>query len=176
MIPIEPLAPDTIRIERLLDAPVETVWRYLTESDLRARWFAGGDVEQREGGAVELIFDHDNLSEDDVPYPEKYRAGKGARAAERVTQIDPPRLLAFSWDGGKEGEARFELFAEGDRTRLVLTHKGISGPAGMANFGGGWHSHLAVLQARLAGGGVRDFWALHAQSEGAVRAILDRAD
>ena len=176
MIAIEPVAPDTIRIERLLDAPVETVWRYLVEADLRASWFAGGAVEQREGGKVELVFDHDNLSEDDVPYPEKYRAGKGARAAERVTAIDPPHLIAFTWDEGREGEARFELFAEGEKTRLVLIHKGISGPAGMANFGGGWHAHLAVLQARLLGSGVRDFWELHAGSEAAVRAILARAD
>ena len=29
--PIERTAPDTIQLERTLDAPVETVWRYLTE-------------------------------------------------------------------------------------------------------------------------------------------------
>lgn len=62
----------------------------------------------------------------------------------------------------------FELFEAGDRTRLVLTHSGITGPGPMASFGGGWHSHLAVLEARLAGRGVRDFWALHAESEKAV--------
>jgi hypothetical protein len=36
-LPIERTAPDAIRLERLLDAPVETVWRYLTEADLRAQ-------------------------------------------------------------------------------------------------------------------------------------------
>ena len=86
--------------------------------------------------------------------------------------FEPPHRLAFSWDGGKEGVARFELFDEGGRTRLVLTHEGISGPPAIANFGGGWHAHLAVLQAILAGGSVRDFWALHAESEAQVAAAL----
>lgn len=171
MVAITRLAPDTIRFERILDAPVETVWRYLAEAELRASWFSGG-TDMREGEEVELIFDHDNLSADDVPYPEPYAKWKGATAHERVLAFEPPRLLAISWDGGKEGVATFELFAEGDRTRLVLTHSGISGPAGLANFGGGWHSHLAVLEAKLSGGTVRDFWALHAQSEAAVKAGL----
>lgn len=172
MIAIQSPAPGTLRLERLLDAPVETVWRYLVESDLRARWFAGGPMEPRAGGAVELVFDHDNLSSDDVPYPEKYRAHKGARGAEHVVQFEPPYRLAFSWDEGKEGFARFELFDEAGRTRLVLTHDGISGPPAMANFGGGWHAHLTVLQAILAGGAIRDFWALHAESEAQVAAAL----
>jgi len=173
MIDIERIAPDTLRMERMLDAPVETVWRYLVESELRKQWFAAGDMEPREGGAVELIFNHDNLSTDDVPYPENYAEWKCAVGHERVVRFDPPHLLAFTWDGGKEGTATFELFDEGARTRLVLTHSGITGPAPMANFGGGWHSHLAVLVGRLNGEPVRNFWSLHAKSEAAVARMLE---
>jgi len=172
MIALEKTAPDTIRLERVLDAPIDTVWRYLVEADLRARWFAGGALEPQVGGSLDLVFNHDNLSTDDVPYPEKYREHRCAAAHEQVTAFEAPHLVAWSWDGGKEGEARFELTALGDKTRLVLTHSGISGPAGMASFGGGWHSHLAVLQAIFAGEPVRDFWALHARSEIAVGEVL----
>jgi uncharacterized protein YndB with AHSA1/START domain len=171
MVEIERIAPDTIRFERILDAPRETVWRYLAEAELRGLWFSSG-TDMRAGEEVELVFDHDNLSADNVPYPEQYAQWKGAVGRERVLAFDPPRLLAISWDEGKEGRAEFELFEHGERTRLVLTHSGITGPGPMANFGGGWHSHLAVLQARLSGGTVRDFWALHAESEKAVKDAL----
>jgi uncharacterized protein YndB with AHSA1/START domain len=164
-------APDTLRMERVLDAPVETVWRWLVEPELRKLWFASGSEPGLDTG-LELVFDHDNLSADAVPYPPQYAQWKGAAARERVLRMEPPRLLAFTWDGGKEGVATFELFPVGRQTRLVLTHSGISGPAECANFGGGWLSHLAVLRARLSGGQVRDFWALHRESEAAVAARL----
>src|SRR6185312_491371 len=67
----------------------------------------------------------------------------------------------------------YELFADGDRTRLVLTHSGIESPSGFQDFGGGWTSHLAVLQEKLAGRSVKDFWALHAKSREAVRQALE---
>ena len=37
---------------------------------------------------------------------------------------------------------------------------------------GGWTSHLAVLQEKLAGRSVKDFWALHAKSREQVREAL----
>lgn len=172
MAEIERIAPDTIRMERLLDAPVETVWRYLTDAELRARWFAGGAIEPRVGGDIALCFDHANLSADDVPTPERYAPFMGHIAHETIAAIEEPRLLAYSWDGGKEGTVRFELFPQGERTRLVLTHSGISGPVGMADFGGGWMSHLAVLQSILAGDPVRDFWKVHAASQATVQNAL----
>ena len=72
-MPVEKVAPDTIRLERTLNAPVATVWRYLVEGELRGQWFAGGS-DARADGDLDLVFDHDNLSSDDVPYPAEYRA------------------------------------------------------------------------------------------------------
>jgi len=68
---------------------------------------------------------------------------------------------------------RYELFPEGDQTRLVLTHSGIVSPVGAQDFGSGWNSHMIVLQERLAGRSVRDFWALHARSREAIREALE---
>lgn len=172
MAVIERLGNDTLRIERFLPAPVETVWRYLTDETLRGDWFAGGPIEPRVGGEITLVFDHDNLSAGDVPYPGAVACYKGQVARERITRFDPPHAIAFSWDGGKEGEALFELHEAEGGTRLVLTHKGITGPAPMASFGGGWTSHLAVLRAVLSGETIEDFWALHAECEAEVKRAL----
>ena len=167
------ITPETLRFERLLDAPVEKVWQYLLDPDLRARWFMGGPSDLRAGGFIGMTMNHQNLSDDDVPTPEPYRPYVGKSWQGRITRIEPPRLLAITWEGGEAGEVTFELVAEGDRTRLVLTHSGLRGRDDAVNFGGGWHSHLAVLERRLRGEAVADFWALHQRAEAAMRKALD---
>ncbi len=172
-VPIERTALDAIRLDRLLDAPPETVWRYLTEADLRERWFMGG-TDAKGVGEFQLLVDHDKLSDEaNVPYPESYEAFKGAVWTEKVTRFDPPRLLETTFQGGKNGVVTYELFPEGAKTRLVLTHSKITSPSGFQDFGGGWNSHLTVLQERLAGRGVSNFWELHAKSREDVRKALE---
>jgi uncharacterized protein YndB with AHSA1/START domain len=170
--PVERTAPDAIRLERLLDATPETVWRYLTEADLRSRWFMGG-TDATPGGEFDLLVDHDKLSDEEVPYPESYAAHKGATWTEKVVRFEPPRLLETTFQGGKNGTVTYELFPERGGTRLVLTHSGIVSPVGAQDFGSGWNSHLTVLEERLAGRSVKNFWALHAQSRDAVRKALE---
>jgi uncharacterized protein YndB with AHSA1/START domain len=170
--PVERTAPDAIRLERLLDATPETVWRYLTEADLRSRWFMGG-TDATPGGEFDLLVDHDKLSDEEVPYPESYAAHKGATWTEKVVRFEPPRLLETTFQGGKNGTVTYELFPERGGTRLVLTHSRIVSPVGAQDFGSGWNSHLTVLEERLAGRSVKNFWALHAQSRDAVRKALE---
>ena len=169
---VERVAPDAIRLERVLDAPAEKVWRYLTEAELRSQWFMGG-TDATGVGEFDLLVDHDNLSDDEVPYPESYAAFKGATWTEKVTRFEPPRLLETTFQGGKNGIVTYELFPEGEKTRLVLTHSGIVSGTGTQDFGSGWNSHLTVLEERLAGRGVTDFWALHAKSKEAVAKALE---
>jgi uncharacterized protein YndB with AHSA1/START domain len=170
--PIERVAPDAIRLERVLDAPVETVWRYLTEAELRQLWFMGG-TDATGVGEFDLVVDHDRLSDEAAAYPESYAAYKGNVWREKVSRFEPPRLLETTFQGGKNGIVTYELFPEGERTRLVLTHSGIVSGTGAQDFGTGWNSHMTVLQERLAGRGVRNFWALHEQSREAVRTALE---
>jgi len=172
-VPVERVAEDAIQLERLLDAPPETVWRYLTEAELRSRWFMGG-TDATAGGEFDLLVDHDNLSDDaNVPYPESYASSKGMTWSERVVRFDPPRLLETTFQSGKNGTVTFELFPEREKTRLVVTHRGIASPVGAQDFGSGWNSHLAVLQERLAGRGIKNFWELHAKSRDEVRKALE---
>lgn len=164
---LERTAPDTLRIERLLEAPVETVWRWLVEPALRQLWFAGGDAVSSTG-PLDLRFDHDLLSTEPSPYPQRYAEFKGVVAHERVLRVDAPRVLSFTWDEGKKGNVVIELIPDGARSRVVLTHEGISSAASLISFAGGWETHLSVLQGRLSGAPVRDFWALHRRVEAAV--------
>lgn len=165
-----------LRFERQLPAPVETVWRYLVEPELRTRWFCGGSAPVAVGQPVIFAFDHDALSSEDVPTPEEFAGIKGHSSEEIVTVLDAPHRLGFTFLGDRGGEALIELSALHDGgTRLVLTHSRLAGRDQAKSFGGGWTSHLAVLEAVIAGGGVRDFWALHVQSRASVAAALEAA-
>jgi uncharacterized protein YndB with AHSA1/START domain len=59
----------SVRFQRLLPGPIERVWDYLTDSKLRASWFAGGTLEQRVGGAVHFTFRHSEIA----PRGERFR-------------------------------------------------------------------------------------------------------
>ena len=130
------------------------------------------EVPEHFDGEFDLLNDHDNLSDDDVPYPESYAEYKGRVWSEKVLRFEPPRLLATTFQGGKNGTVTYELFAEGDRTRLLLTHSGIQSGTGAQDFGSGWNSHVTVLEEKLAGRSVPNFWTLHAQSREAVAKAL----
>ncbi|HEV8408848.1 MAG TPA: SRPBCC domain-containing protein [Sphingomicrobium sp.] len=171
LAPIERVSSDSIRLERLLEALPEKVWDYLTRAELREQWFMGG-TDAPPKGEFELLVDHDKLSEEEVPYPDGFECMKGRVFHEKVLKFDPPRLLETTFQGGKGGIVTYELFPEGEKTRLVLTHSGIADPSGFRDFGGGWTSHLAVLQEKLAGGSVKNFWALHAKCRDAVAKAL----
>lgn len=144
--------PRTVRFERVLPAPVELVWRYLTERELAADWFAEAEIEPREGGEVELRIVVGQV-------PEREFSGHVARGT--VRKWRPPRTLAYTWNDENASGAllTFGLEPRGDGTLLVLTHG--SQPDGSEGFlapnAAGWHAFLDVLDARLRGERPRPF-------------------
>src|SRR5688572_22374633 len=62
----------TLTIQRLLPGPIERVWAYLTESDLRRQWMASGDMELKVGAPFELTWRNNELSNPPGKRPEGF--------------------------------------------------------------------------------------------------------
>jgi uncharacterized protein YndB with AHSA1/START domain len=160
--------PGTVRFERLLPGPIERVWAYLTESELRGTWLARGRMELRVGGRVELHFRHAELSPHTEPTPDRYKKHEGGAGIHgRITRCDPPRLLSYTWSegSGSDSEVTFELTSRDQDVLLVVTHRRLGDRATMVSVASGWHTHLGVLLDRLTGREPRPYWSAHAQVE-----------
>lgn len=153
-------APDTVRLERRLPGPIERVWRYLTDAELRGRWLAAGPAELRPGGGITLGFHHASLSDEDDPPPAGVPVDNRHTVHGTITRCEPPRLLTYTW--GDDGEVTFELTAEGDAVRLVVTHVRLT-PAQLSMVAAGWHTHLGLLADDLDGTPRRAFWRAYHQ-------------
>jgi uncharacterized protein YndB with AHSA1/START domain len=155
------VAPEVVRLERDLPGPIERVWAYLVDPDKRKLWFADGPMEPRTGGVVHLVWRNAQLGADDVPPPEKFaRNGGESRASGTVTAWDPPRRVSFTWAhaGDPETEATFELEPAGDRVRMIVTHRRLVTDGLVLGVSAGWHTHLTVLEAKLAEHEPPGFW------------------
>lgn len=147
-------APATVRIQRMLPGPIERIWAYLTESELRGQWLATGGMDLRVGGKVELVWRNDELSGRAADRPADMP--EEDRLQSTVLRLDPPRLLAFGWDGGSE--VSFELEPQGGEVLLTVTHSKLPTRSMMLGVSAGWHAHLDVLAARARGTEPPPFW------------------
>ena len=151
--------PTTLTIKRMLPGPIERCFAYLTESDLRRQWLAAGEMEMRVGAEFELTWRNDELTDPPGTRP----AGFGAehRMASRITALDPPRKLAFTWgEGGGEGggEVAIELTPVGGKVLMTLVHTRLADRSTQLNVSAGWHAHLDVLAARMEARDAGVFW------------------
>jgi uncharacterized protein YndB with AHSA1/START domain len=156
--------PSEVRLVRILPGPIERIWEYLTDPEKRARWFAGGPMEQRVGGKMRLEFCHKNIAPGETPPEEYAKTHEGGRGFDgTVTRCEPPRLLAFTFGSEGESEAIFQLTPQGKDVLLVLTHRSSGGDLPyMHEFGAGWHTHVAQLIAQLEGAPPPQFWPMMA--------------
>ncbi len=88
------IEPTTLKIQRLLPGPVERIWAYLTDSELRRKWLAAGAMEMKVGAPVELVWRNDELNDPPDARPEDFP--EEHRMQSRITELDPPRRLSIA--------------------------------------------------------------------------------
>jgi uncharacterized protein YndB with AHSA1/START domain len=150
----ELIEPATLKIQRLLPGPVERVWSYLTQSDLRRQWLASGEMPMSVDAPFELVWRNDELT--DPPGQKPAGFGDEHRMQSRITELDPPRKLSFTW--GSTGGVTFELEPQGNEVLLTVTHLRAPNRSTLLGVSTGWHKHLDLLAARLSGKEPAPFW------------------
>jgi len=132
----EELVKSPLVIERTYRAPIETVWRAITEVDQLKQWFMREINSFRPELGFETEFTVRNRDKD---FPHIWK----------VLDVVPGRKIAVEWKfAGYSGSsvATMELFEESDGTKLRLTHEGLENYPREAtdlakkNFAMGWNA------------------------------------
>jgi uncharacterized protein YndB with AHSA1/START domain len=101
-------------IERTLNAPAEKVWKAITDQEQMKQWYFDiADFKPEVG--FEFTF---NGGSEEKTYVHLCK----------ITKVEPGKLLQYSWrykDYPGTSFVTFELFPEGNATRIKLTHEGI---------------------------------------------------
>lgn len=125
---------DPFIIERTYNASIETVWQAITDKNKMKQWY----------------FDLAEFKAE-VGFEFSFTGGPPERSYLhlcKVTEVVTGKKLTYSWRyDGNEGNSfvTFELFGEGNNTKLKLTHKGLETfPAtnpdfAKENFVAGWN-------------------------------------
>ena len=123
---------DAVVVERTFKTPIAKVWKAITDVDqMRVWYFDLKEFKPEVGFEFEFSVEHEGMTYHHLC---------------RITEIVPQKKIAYTWRyKGEPGDSlvTFELFAEGDNTRMKLTHTGIESfpkiPAyARKNFEQGW--------------------------------------
>lgn len=141
---------EILQQEIAIHAPATRVFAALTDPRQRLQWWGDGqrfrllgmDSDLRPGGPWEMRFT--GMDGNPVSVRGEYR------------EIDPPRVLSFTWLPGWQGDTtvslvRFELAESGGITTVRLTHSGLITEASRASHRG-WPFILEWLRAYIEGG------------------------
>jgi uncharacterized protein YndB with AHSA1/START domain len=154
-----------LRFERHLRHPVPRVWQALTEPSELAQWFpAEVEIDLSVGGKI--TFAYRGFDVDPALLP-----SDGV-----VTELDPPRLLAFTWG---EDLLRFELTARTDGCTLQFSHR-FENRASAPRSAAGWavclDSLTAMLDARQAENRWTEYFQHYTESLGADGTFVRHGD
>lgn len=142
--------PDAIVSEIFIAAQPEQVFRALTDPEQVPRWWGQDgvyrctrfDSDLRVGGK----WSSSGVGPD----------GGSFKIAGEYLQVDPPRLLAYTWVASWTGELQttvcWLLAATREGTRVTIEHSGLSAHPELAESYKGWSRVLGWLQAYLEKG------------------------
>ena len=150
----ELIEPTTLRIQRLLPGPIERIWAYLTDSNLRSKWLAAGQMEMKVGAPVELVWRNDELNDPPGKRPEGF--AEEHRMQSRITELEPLRKLSITWSNS--GDVTFELEPKGTGVLLTVIHRRLPDRSTLLKVSAGWHMHLDILVARANDTEPAQFW------------------
>ena len=147
------IEPATVKIERLLPGPIERVWSYLTNSNLRSRWLAAGAMQLKAGAPFELVWRNDKLTDRRAS---GLGFGEEHRLQSRIIEVDPPRKLVFAWHD--EAEVSMTLEPRAADVLLTVIHRRLPNRANIVGVSAGWHAHLDLLADILNDRKPDPFW------------------
>jgi uncharacterized protein YndB with AHSA1/START domain len=133
------MATQPLIIERTLHASAEKVWQALTDNSQMKKWYFDMEsFEPRVGFEFEFYG-----SKDDTRFLHHCQ----------VTEVIPNKKLSYTWrykDYPGNSKVSFELFPEGDATRVRITHTGLDSfpqdnpDFAVTNFTAGWEYILGT--------------------------------
>ncbi|MFI6450348.1 SRPBCC domain-containing protein [Streptosporangium amethystogenes] len=128
---------DGIGFDWALERDPGAVWAALSTEEVVSRWLdCKAAVDPVPGGKVRFDWGDEGMTE-------------GV-----VTDVEPGRILEYSWDETAEeaSRVRWEVEAAGGGSRLRLTHSGLNRPQkAVKELAAGWHDFLDALVAELSG-------------------------
>jgi uncharacterized protein YndB with AHSA1/START domain len=125
----------SLRITRILPAPVDRVWTALTRPEALTAWFWPPRLQPR-------------VTAEARPGGEYRIEGTGMAVSGRYVEVDEPRRLAFTWqwDGdATQSLVTIDLVAQGGKTELTLVHDRLDGDEDRDNHLIGWTDCLDRL-------------------------------
>ena len=105
---------EAVIIERTFNAPVAKVWNAITSVEEMRQWYFDlKEFKSDVGFEFEFVVEHERMTYHHLC---------------KVTEVIPQKKIAYTWRyRGEPGDSlvTFELSADGNKTKLRLTHEGL---------------------------------------------------
>lgn len=143
-----PIEQDSVVEQIEIAAPPERVWEAISDPRRLVQWWEEPPVsrieswqhELRVGGGLSVRW--------------KGSEGKVYLLKGTFLEIDPPRTLAYTWEGNwvepATSQVRWELQATSGGTLVKVTHSGLRGyPEAIKDYSGGWPGVMRRLRGHV---------------------------